>query len=502
MAYVIDRYNGTTLTTVEDGTIDTTLDIRLIGKNYAGYGEVQNENFLHLLENFSGESKPPRAVSGQLWYDSLNKKVKFYNGTNPETGWKPCSGAEVSGTKPVGSVIGDFWWDSQNKQLYAHDGNDFVVVGPQTAPGLGTTQMRSRTVLDDADAAHAITEALVDDEVIFIISADEFVLNGGVNPILGFSRIKQGVTLVNTGTDGVTSSAHRYWGTASNAMALNGTSATGFVTRVNGSFTNLASFVDAGFAVGDSGDLVVSIQNGSDAYIKNSIGNKIYFQTTQSGTLTPIVLEGAHIIPGTNLASNIGSASSKYNNVYAASFIGVASQANELSVSGVYRTAAVSSPDAGDPNTIACRDSSGNLCATQFQGTATSALFADLAEKYLADQNYEVGTVVSVGGSAEVTACKLGDRAFGAVSANPAFKMNDGLVNGTYIALKGRVPVKVIGAVEKGDKLVAADNGCAGVAGIYLKGQAINARTFPDTFAIALESNSSEGVKLVECVIL
>jgi hypothetical protein len=51
MAYTIDRYNGTTLTVVEDGTVDQTTDIKLVGKNYAGYGEIQNENFLHLLEN-------------------------------------------------------------------------------------------------------------------------------------------------------------------------------------------------------------------------------------------------------------------------------------------------------------------------------------------------------------------------------------------------------------------------------------------------------------------
>jgi hypothetical protein len=63
-----------------------------------------------------------------------------------------------------------------------------------------------------------------------------------------------------------------------------------------------------------------------------------------------------------------------------------------------------------------------------FQGTATSALFADLAEKYLTDVEYEVGTVVAVGGDAEVTACMKGDRAFGAVSANPAYKVGTKLV--------------------------------------------------------------------------
>ena len=48
MAYTIDRYSGVTLVVVEDGTVDQTTDIKLVGKNYAGYGEIQNENFLHL----------------------------------------------------------------------------------------------------------------------------------------------------------------------------------------------------------------------------------------------------------------------------------------------------------------------------------------------------------------------------------------------------------------------------------------------------------------------
>jgi hypothetical protein len=496
MAYVIDRYNGTTIATVEDGTIDVTLDIKLIGKNYAGYGEIQNENFLHMLENFSGETAPPRPISGQLWYDSLTKKIKFYNNSI----WKTV-GAEPAGSKPSGGTLGDLWWDSVNKQLYSHDGTDFYLVGPQAAEGLGTTQMRSRSVLDDADVAHAIIEAIVDDEVVYVISTDEFTLNGTVNPILGFSLIKSGLTLINTSTSGVTSSDHKFWGTASNALKLNGTDANNFVTKVGGSFLDAATFVDAGFTVGDSNDLSVLV-SGSDAYVKNQIGDRIVFQTTSSGTQTPMILLGASILPGVDLVSNIGSSSYKYNNIYANYLYGSAQQADALSVNGIYRIAAVSEPDIGDPDTIACRDASGNLRATEFQGTATSAYFADLAEKYLADQEYEVGTVVAVGGSKEVTACQIGDRAFGAVSANPAFKMNDGLVGGTYIALKGRVPVKVSGPVEKGDKLMAASNGTAAPAQRILKGQQVTSRSFPDTFAIALETNLDDGVKLVECVVL
>ena len=114
-----------------------------------------------------------------------------------------------------------------------------------------------------------------------------------------------------------------------------------------------------------------------------------------------------------------------------------------------------------------------------------------MAEKYLADAEYDEGTVVAVGGEKEVTASSFGDLAIGVVSLHPAYKMNNTLVGGTYIALKGRVPVKVVGAVKKGDQLVASDNGCAQKAQNSL-----------DIFAVALENNDDTSIKLVECVVL
>ena len=74
MSYTINRYNGTQVTVVADGTIDSTLSLKLIGKNYAGYGEVQNENLVFLLENFSGTNSPNNPLSGQIWCDSANSK--------------------------------------------------------------------------------------------------------------------------------------------------------------------------------------------------------------------------------------------------------------------------------------------------------------------------------------------------------------------------------------------------------------------------------------------
>jgi len=131
-----------------------------------------------------------------------------------------------------------------------------------------------------------------------------------------------------------------------------------------------------------------------------------------------------------------------------------------------------------------------NMFATLFNGTATSARYADLAEKYIADASYEVGTVIAVGGIAEVTAADVnnGDAVIGVVSEFPAYLMNSDLENGTAIALKGRVPVKVSGYVSKGDRLVAA----------YAPGYAMTNNGQGRVFAIALE----DGSNMVEAVIL
>ena len=64
MAYIINTFNGNQLVVVEDGTVDQTTDIKLIGKNFSGYGEAQNENFLHLLEHFANTTAPAKAITG------------------------------------------------------------------------------------------------------------------------------------------------------------------------------------------------------------------------------------------------------------------------------------------------------------------------------------------------------------------------------------------------------------------------------------------------------
>lgn len=134
-----------------------------------------------------------------------------------------------------------------------------------------------------------------------------------------------------------------------------------------------------------------------------------------------------------------------------------------------YRVARIDTASEGTPNSIPCRDIDGNLNAVLFQGTATSSLFADLAEKYIADAMYDHGTVLAFGGDHEVT---LADnetaKVAGVVSTNPGFIMNNGLEcavsageRTAVVALQGRVPVKVKGVVHKGDMMVSAGGGFA-----------------------------------------
>lgn len=141
-------------------------------------------------------------------------------------------------------------------------------------------------------------------------------------------------------------------------------------------------------------------------------------------------------------------------------------------------------------NKVVARDSVGDIWFNVGHGTATKARYADLAEKYLADKVYEYGTVMIVGGQAEVCACEPGTYPVGVVSKDPGYMMNSELEGGTYIALKGRVPVKVIGDVKKGNYLVAGLHGHAQVT------DDITA----DIFAVALTDSQETGY--VEAIIL
>ena len=600
MAYKVDRYNGTFLATVEDGTIDTSTDLRFVGKNYAGYGEIQNENFLHLLENFANTTAPTKVISGQVWYDSANKKLKFYDGTR----FKVAGGAEVSSSAPSGLATGDFWWDSSAKQLYAWSGTEFTLVGPETSPDLGSSTVVSAAVkgtISTAVGPHTILKVFANDKVVGIFSKTAFTLDTSQNPIEDFTVIKKGFTLAKSVT-GVSTDDYVMWGTAENSNKLGGFTVDQFIKVGENNFVSEVSFKDPGFQVGDGNDLRVRVENGDEVIVENRLGNPITFRITVTETTDErdiAVIGSTGIAPGNNNVYSLGTLTSRWNNVFSTTFTGNltgnltgnstgvhtgnvlasdntvminattkqigytganivgtltgsvtgssssatnASKLNDLEPSisvpvlavstipvrdtsgNIYanqfvgtsdktdklfidRTDSVVDPAWNDATlstkyrtarisataySIVARDSSGNISANLFQGTATAARYADLAEKYLPDADYETGTVVVIGGEKEITASSWGQRAIGVVSANPAFMMNKDLEGGIYVALKGRVPIRVIGAVKKGDRLIASNNGCAEVGAVHAN----------DVFAIAMETNSSSDVKLIEAVVL
>lgn len=148
-------------------------------------------------------------------------------------------------------------------------------------------------------------------------------------------------------------------------------------------------------------------------------------------------------------------------------------------------------------STIVYRNSSGNFSANIITATSTKARYADLAEKYTADKDYSVGTVVSLGGSEEVTLSidENDTKVIGVISEFPAYLMNNDLESEftAIIALKGRVPVQVEGIVEKGDIIVSAGNG---------RGVVNNNPTYGSIIGKAVEVSVVTGPNLIEVVIL
>lgn len=181
-------------------------------------------------------------------------------------------------------------------------------------------------------------------------------------------------------------------------------------------------------------------------------------------------------------------------NAFIGNITGIASQADTLLVNGTnYRSASTSNT----ANTVVARDSSGNISAIVFQGIASSARYADLAEKYISDVEYEEGTVVIFGGPNEITqSIYFGDsRVAGVISAKPAYLMNEEST-GLPVALRGKVPVKLVGTVSKGDLLITSD--IAGHATSVGDDHSYGVKIF----AKSLEDSNVAGLKTIMAVII
>ncbi len=461
MAYTINLTDGTIFAVIADGTINTDSSMTLVGKNYAGYGEFLNEDIIKLLESGANTTAPGDPLTGQLWYDKTNNQLKVYNGTL----FKVIGGARSSATTPTSNVTGDLWWDTTNNQLKVYDGSDFTTIGPAFTAGEGTSGAIVTTITDSSPGAdHVVIQMFVNNTICGIWSKDPTFTPAVA--ISGFATIGPGLNLSTTVSNAVLK------GTATNAELLDSLDSTAFMrTNTNTSTTGTLSVLnDSGVYVGADSDGRLFV-NGSDVYLRNQTNNgDIYIQVNDGGsTTTALLLDGA-----TTNATFAGDVSVGTNDIA----VGSITNNNANGVGNIGATGA-------SFNTIFAK--------------ATSAEYADLAERFAADDVYPAGTVVQLGGSAEITRAnqELTDDVFGVVSHRAAFTMNGAAGDDNThppIAMTGRVPVLVTGVVRKGDRLVSAGNGLARAA---RSGEL----TAFNVIGRALEDKTSESDGTIEAIV-
>ena len=469
MAYTINLTNGTVLTTIADGTVNSTsTGLTLIGKNYPNYGTFLNDNFVHLLENASNSTAPAVPLTGQLWWDTAGN-LKVYTGSV----WKPLGSVTANATAPSSPVIGNQWWDTANDQLKLWNGTAWTLVGPAFSSNTGTSGALVESIPADDLTDKVAVAMYVGGERVGIFSKQAYT----PDPLLtNFGDINPGLNLS-------TAANVKVWGTTDNADKLGSIAAANYArTDIATTFNSTVKVgTGAGLTVGSSNNFTAGV-SGTVVQLTNNISDaNIAIRSNIGGTLTNSLFvngqNGAVTMVG-NVAT--GGIATVTGNINAASYVTISGSEAAVSTTtgalrvttggvgvagAVYAGSFVTAGNISGGNLIA---TSGNVTANYFIGTSIQAQYADLAERFEADANYPAGTVLAMGGEKEVTLAteELSDAVFGVVSSKAAYLMNaEAGTDETHppIALSGRVPVRVIGKVNKGDRLVSAGNGVARV---------------------------------------
>ena len=564
MAYTINLTDGTIFAVVADGTINTASSVTLVGKNYAGYGEFLDENFIHMLENFSNGTAPTAPLTGQLWYDNTNSKLSVFRGQY----WKTISGASaVAYPGPQGNIVGDLWWDTTNDQLKTWSGTpDFAwkVAGPVYTRDQMVTGAFPIDMNDIASVPHVVTGlyahgtlvALVNTDAAFVpqspyvssfpqvytgttVRSNAFmsgnivnsgnlyisaagaanvvvVTSTGIN-IAGYVTATGNITGGNVLTAGVTSAGGNVYG--ANFNTTGAVNATGNITGGNintgGSVSAIGNVVGGnlnGVNLSLSGNVVSAINttyniqtsgNVIGTYLTGTITTNAQPNITSIGALTNLSVIGTTTTGNLVTSGIVSAAGNVYGvNVLASNIISAAGNvvANNL----IATTVQSSGPLEVNSITHTGTNATGNIgsASSYFNrifATATSALYADVAERFAADELLAPGTVVELGGVKEITRAKdeLTDSVFGVISTRPAYTMNGGAGDDDThpaVAMTGRVPVQVVGVVRKGDRLVSAGEGKARAA---KPGEA----TAFNVIGRALEHKTDDGLGTVEAIV-
>ena len=191
MSYIINKTDGTVVTEIIDGLVDqVSTDLTLVGKNVSSYGSFINENFVFLLENFANTSTPKNPITGQLWYDTSEGRLKVYDGN----GFKVSGGTIVSSVIPSTLVQGDIWIDSANQQLYFNDGQNTILAGPLYSTLQGKSGFEVVDVIDSNNISRTVVVLWCNQAVLGIYSKSAFVLPASSIPGFAATTVRIGFT--------------------------------------------------------------------------------------------------------------------------------------------------------------------------------------------------------------------------------------------------------------------------------------------------------------------
>lgn len=567
MAYIINRTDGSRLLTLQDGSLDTsTTSLGFIGRNYTYYGEVQNENFLFLLENFAHSTPPKRPIRGQTWYNTEANALNVYSGTS----WVSVGSAMMSDDQPDG-VNGALWFNTKSNQFFVNSDNEWQLIGPLSLPGYGKTKIDAIVIYDDASIPHPAIVAYVNDTIVAIVSSETYKI-GTKSSIPGFTDVYKGINVpadhfLQGNVKGIASFAEKlsvprkinqvlfdggsditirastthpllpgdylkgkpFDGSAPLTISVDGSSdnvigkvvvrdvsgnfAANEITaeKFHGHFMGNVS-VDRGLSIFDrircneiesntpvgaaltaerlaTPRLINTVPFDGSENITTGAKAELMFGKTLSSSVTESFLEVVGELqslqvkdPGisignkklslsTGLESTIQSEAVNglvvriSDNQFPSKSVAVSLLPSSVNSLSNDQEVPALVPEFANRVNIGTQSKPFNtVYAGTFDGEATRAKYADVAEMYAADCKYEPGTVVMFGGEFEITkSSKKSSSVVGVVSTKPAYLMNSKLKCKfpTAVALLGRVPCKVFGNVKKGDLLVSGHDGYA-----------------------------------------
>ena len=293
MAYIVNKTDGTAVTTITDGTIDNTTSLTLFGKSYSGFGELLNEDLVKLLENSASTSAPTSPLRGEVWFDTTVNQLKVYDGTS----FKPTGGAKSQASAPTSPSAGDLWIDSSNSQLYFYTGSAWILAGPVYTSGQTLSGFKIETVRATTSVDYVVAFMYSGNIRVACVSQNaEFTPQSSIT---GFATIYPGITLNSTlaavfaGT--TTSTTHVNVSSTTNTSAS--IIAGGNFLRADAADTTTGAITiaaDTGLIVGVGSDLRLTVSDINATIANVSEDGNLSVQINDGGvTKTPIAITGS-----------------------------------------------------------------------------------------------------------------------------------------------------------------------------------------------------------------